>query len=144
MSVSHILGNKGRNVVTLPASTSISDAARFLSENRIGAIVIAGPLGQIEGILSERDIVRHIASNGKDGLDSPVSEVMTRSVKTCRESDSEAELMKLMTANRIRHLPVVEAGKLVGIISIGDVVKYRMEAIVREAEEMQAYIATAG
>ncbi len=144
MSVSHILGGKGRHVVTLPSSTSVQEAAKFLSENRIGAIIIAGPLDRIEGILSERDIVRLISKDGKSALDAPVSSIMTRDVKTCRESDSEAELMKLMTANRIRHLPVVEGGKLVGIISIGDVVKYRMEAIEREREEMQAYIATAG
>jgi CBS domain-containing protein len=144
MSVSHILGGKGRNVVTLPASTSILDVAKFLAENRIGAIVIVGPSSAIEGIISERDIVRHIAQKGPVGLEQPASEIMTRSVKSCTERDSEEALMKLMTDNRIRHLPVVEKGKLTGIISIGDVVKYRMEAIERETEEMKAYIATAG
>jgi CBS domain-containing protein len=144
MTVAHILGGKGRHVVTLPPSTSVLEAARFLAENKIGAIVIAGATGTIEGILSERDIVRQVAKIGADALSAPVSAIMTKQVKTCLETDSEADLMKLMTANRIRHVPVVDGARLVGIVSIGDVVKYRMEAIEREAEELQAYIATAG
>jgi CBS domain-containing protein len=144
MTVAHILGGKGRNVVTLPASTAISDVAKFLAENRIGAIIIASPRGEIEGIVSERDIVRAIAAEGAAALEKTAASIMTRSVKTCVEDDSEAELMKLMTANRIRHLPVVKDDRLVGIISIGDVVKYRIEAIEHEAEELKTYIATAG
>jgi CBS domain-containing protein len=144
MSVSHILAGKGHRVVTLPASTTILDVSRYLAENRIGAIIISGPTGAIEGIVSERDIVKLIATDGHAGLEKPVSDIMTKSVKTCAESDSEADLMKMMTANRIRHLPVVKDTKLVGIISIGDVVKYRIEGIEREAEEMKAYIASAG
>jgi CBS domain-containing protein len=144
MSVAHILGGKGRRVVTLPASTAVADVARFLAEHRIGAIVIASPKGEIEGILSERDVVRAIAEEGAQALTKPASAIMTRSVKTCTEADSEADLMKLMTENRIRHLPVVDGTKLIGIISIGDVVKYRIEAIEHESEEMRAYIATAG
>ena len=144
MSVSHILAGKGHHVVTLPASTTILDVTKFLSENRIGAIVIAGPSGAIEGIVSERDIVRLIATEGHAGLEKHVSSIMTKTVKTANENDSEAELMRLMTENRIRHVPVVRDAKLIGIISIGDVVKYRIESIERETEEMKAYIATAG
>lgn len=144
MTVSHILGGKGRKVITLPPSTSIHDAAKFLAENRIGAIIITGANGAIEGIVSERDIVRSVAGAGNVNLGKPVSDIMTRTVKTCSESDSEEDLMKLMTDNRIRHLPVVDNGKLVGVVSIGDVVKYRMEAIESETREMKAYIASAG
>ena len=108
--------------------------------NRIGtanssktAIVILNESGKIEGIVSERDVVRCLATEGAKALDVPVSKIMTKGVKTCSEDDSESELMALMTENRIRHLPVVNHGKLVGMISIGDVVKFRIEAIEREA-----------
>ncbi len=144
MTVSHILGGKGRNVVTLPPSTSVSDVVKFLAEHRIGAIIIVGASSEIEGIVSERDVVRHLAKHGQHALAVPVSDIMTRSVRTCKEDDSEADLMQLMTEHRIRHLPVVTNGKLIGIVSIGDVVKYRMQTIERESDEMKAYIATAG
>jgi CBS domain-containing protein len=144
MTVSHILKSKGRDVITAGAAAKVSDVAKTLSEKRIGAVVITGINGKIEGIVSERDVVRHIGKEGAKALDLPVSAVMTKNVRTCRESDSEAELMALMTEHRIRHLPVVTDGKLMGMISIGDVVKNRIEAIERESAEMKAYIATAG
>jgi CBS domain-containing protein len=144
MSVSHILKAKGRDVITAGASATVSDIARTLSEKRIGAVVITGPGGKIEGIVSERDVVKHVGRDGAKALDLPVSAIMTKAVRTAREGDSESELMALMTEHRIRHLPVVHDGKLVGMISIGDVVKNRIEAIEREAEDMKAYIATAG
>ena len=144
MSVSHILKAKGRDVITAAASAKVSDIARTLSEKRIGAVVITGAAGKIEGIVSERDVVRHIGRDGAKALDLPVSAIMTKNVRTAREGDSESELMALMTEHRIRHLPVVNDGKLSGMISIGDVVKHRIEAIEREADEMKAYIATAG
>ncbi len=144
MTVSHILQAKGRDVITAAPTAKVSDVARILSERRIGAVVITGAGGRIEGIVSERDVVRRIGKDGAKALDLPVSEIMTRAVRTARESDTEAELMALMTEHRIRHLPVVHEGKLNGMVSIGDVVKHRIEAIEREAEEMKAYIATAG
>ncbi len=144
MTVSHILKSKGRDVVTASASAKVSDIARTLSEKRIGAVVIIGPGGKIEGIVSERDVVRHVGKDGAKALELPVSTIMTKNVRTARDGDSESELMALMTEHRIRHLPVVNDGNLGGLISIGDVVKYRIEAIEREAEDMKAYIATAG
>lgn len=144
MSVSHMLKSKGRDVVTAGANARVSEIVKTLSKRKIGAVVITGVGGRIEGIVSERDVVRHLGDEGAKALDLPVSAIMTKNVHTCRESDSEADLMALMTSRRIRHLPVATDGKLVGIISIGDVVKHRIEAIEREAEEMRAYIATAG
>lgn len=144
MTVSHILKAKGRDVITAGADTSVSEIARTLSEKRIGAVVITGAGGKIEGIVSERDVVKHVGKVGAKALELPVSAIMTKTVRTARDGDSEAELMTLMTEHRIRHLPVVNDGKLSGMISIGDVVKFRIEAIEREAEDMKAYIATAG
>lgn len=140
MSVSHILKSKGRDVITAKAQDHLRDIAQTLANKRIGAIVILSAHGKIEGIVSERDVVRCLASEGVHALEVPVSKIMSKGITTCSESDSEIELMALMTENRIRHLPVVDLGKLVGIISIGDVVKFRIESIEREAAEMKAYI----
>jgi len=144
MTVSHILKAKGRDVTTAAATAKVSEIARILSEQRIGAVVITSAGGQIEGIVSERDVVRQIGKEGAKVLDYPVATIMTSNVRTARETDSEAALMTLMTEHRIRHLPVVSNGKLAGMISIGDVVKFRIEAIEHEAEDLRAYIATAG
>lgn len=141
MSVSHILKSKGRDVITAKAADHLRDIAQTLASKRIGAIVILSGSGKIEGIVSERDVVRCLAAEGAKALDVPVSQIMTKGVKTCNEHDSETELMALMTENRIRHLPVVAGDQLVGMISIGDVVKFRIEAIEREAADMKAYIA---
>ncbi len=141
MSVSHILKSKGSDVITAKPQDHLRDIAQTLASKRIGAIVILSSSGKIEGIVSERDVVRCLAAEGAKALEVPVSKIMTKGVKTCNESDSEIELMALMTENRIRHLPVVDHGKLVGMISIGDVVKFRIEAIEREAADMKAYIA---
>jgi CBS domain-containing protein len=144
MSVSHILGVKGRNVITAAPDENVQDTAQKLAKNRIGAIVVVDANGGIAGIVSERDIVRSLASLGASAMTQPVSKIMSTAVKTCKFGDSETELMALMTTNRIRHLPVVDGGKLSGMISIGDIVKFRIEAIEREAEEMKSYIASAG
>jgi CBS domain-containing protein len=141
MSVSHILKSKGRDVITASSNDSLGSIAQTLASKRIGAIVILSDSGKIEGIVSERDVVRCLAAEGAKALDVPVSKIMTKGVKTCSDEDSETELMALMTENRIRHLPVVNHGKLNGMISIGDVVKFRIEAIEREAADMKAYIA---
>lgn len=144
MAVSQILKGKGRDVITAAPSTRVAEIARILSEKKIGAVVITGAQGRIEGIVSERDVVRHVGRDGASALDLPVSSIMTKTVRTASETDSESELMALMTAHRIRHLPVVTNGHLAGMISIGDVVKHRIEAIESEAENLRAYIATAG
>ncbi len=141
MSVSHILKSKGRAVITALSRDSLGSIAQTLAAKRIGAIVILNESGKIEGIVSERDVVRCLAAEGAKALDVPVSKIMTKGVKTCSDDDSETELMAMMTENRIRHLPVVDKGKLTGMISIGDVVKFRIEAIEREAADMKAYIA---
>jgi CBS domain-containing protein len=143
MSVSNILSVKGRNVFTARGGDKIGDIVKTLAEKRIGAIVVTDAAGKIEGIVSERDVVRHLAKEGATLLTKSVSAIMTRNVKTCAEGDDEQELMTLMTENRIRHLPVVSAGKLAGMVSIGDVVKHRIECIEREADHMKAYIAGA-
>jgi len=144
MTVSHILKAKGGGVISAAASAKVSDIAKILSENRIGAVVIIGAGGKIEGIVSERDVVRHVGKDGAKALELSVSAIMTKNVRTANEMDSEAALMTLMTEHRIRHLPVVTDGKMVGMISIGDVVKYLIEAIERETDDLKAYIASAG
>lgn len=144
MSVSHILGVKGRSVIAGTAKETIQSIAQKLSQHRIGAVVIVDEKEMIAGIVSERDIVRALAEHGAKSMTMPVSGVMSKAVKTCKAGDSEIELMALMTTHRIRHLPVVDGGKLAGMISIGDIVKFRIEAVEREAEEMKSYIASAG
>jgi CBS domain-containing protein len=143
MSVSQILKHKGNTVVTAALNDSVKSISETLAKNRIGAVIITDARGHIAGIVSERDIVRCVAERGSSALALSASDIMTKHVKTCSEADSETELMALMTENRIRHLPVVSAGKLVGMISIGDVVKFRIEAIERDAADMKAYISGA-
>ena len=141
MSVAHILQRKGRDIFTAKPADTVKTVAEMLSGKRIGAVVISADGAKIDGIVSERDIVHALAKQGASALTSPVSSIMTKNVQTCSEEDSETELMALMTQNRIRHLPVVAKGKLVGMVSIGDVVKLRVEQIERDAADMKAYIA---
>jgi CBS domain-containing protein len=143
MSVSTILGVKGRSVITARPTDTVEAVIKTLAEKKIGAVVITDDLGRIQGIVSERDVVRVMAAEGAGLLPKPVSAIMTKGVKTCSETDREQELMTLMTDNRIRHLPVVKDGKLHGMISIGDVVKNRMMKMERETEDLKAYIAGA-
>jgi CBS domain-containing protein len=143
MTVRSILERKGRDVVTVLPDQTLADAARLLAEHRIGAVVLVNADLSVLGILSERDIVRAIASEGSSALDKPVSAFMTSNVQVCSESATVNEVMQIMTEGRFRHLPVAKDGKLVGIVSIGDVVKRRMEEVEREAEEIRSYIATA-
>lgn len=142
MTVKQILDEKGRKVVTVHSSMNVQGAARFLAENKIGAVIVSDDGTAINGILSERDIVRCLASNGPEGLDLAVSAIMTRDVVTCGENYSVHQVMETMTRERFRHLPVTDNGTLVGIISIGDVVRRRIEQVEREAEEIKAYIAS--
>ena len=144
MSVANILSVKGREVVTVRPKETVEKIVHLLAEKRIGAVIVTDAHGHIAGIVSERDVVRHMALDGSALLAKSIDSIMTKKVMTCNDADSEQELMALMTAHRIRHLPVVKDGKLAGMISIGDVVKHRIEAIEREAEDMKAYIASAG
>ncbi|MDD7910537.1 MULTISPECIES: CBS domain-containing protein [Pseudovibrio] len=143
MTVAAILNSKGREVFTESADKTLAEIAASLGGRRIGAVVICREPGVIAGILSERDIVSAIALHGSEALERPVTEYMTETVITCSEKDTINSVMGKMTAGRFRHVPVVENGKLCGLISIGDVVKYRIAEIEREAEELRSYIHTA-
>jgi CBS domain-containing protein len=143
MTVKRILSNKGTDVLTIEPAAPLSAAVKILSERRIGALVVTGADRRIVGIISERDIVRALGARGAQVLDAPVSEVMTRKVVTCSERDTTAELMEEMTAGKFRHLPVIDQGRLIGIISIGDVVKARLEEMQHDTEALQDYIRTA-
>lgn len=141
MYVETILKEKGHDVASVPAHATLKQAADFLGEKRIGALVVEDDTG-IAGILSERDIVRAVAKFGKAALDKPVSETMTRNVITCAPSDTVDHLMGIMTGGRFRHVPVVENGRMTGLVSIGDVVKYKIAETEMEAEQLKIYIAT--
>lgn len=147
MNVKTILAAKSRHlggdVISIEPTADLAAAARLLGAHRIGALVIRGAGGRLAGILSERDIVRAISEQGAEALTLPVGQVMTRSVTTCGEDDSAASIMERMTAGKFRHMPVMAKGELVGVISIGDVVKHRVEEIERESEAMRDYIRTA-
>jgi CBS domain-containing protein len=143
MTVRAILSRKGRDVSTIAPTATLSEAVRLLAQRRIGAVVVTGPDSRVAGILSERDIVRALSERGPEALQDNVAVVMTRKVSTCQESETVAVLMEKMTAGKFRHLPVVEQGRLVGIVSIGDVVKLRVEEIEGETEALREYIATA-
>ena len=142
MTVAAILADKGRDVLTIAAANSLGDAVAILAKRRVGALVVVEDGDRIIGIVSERDIVRAIAG-GAAALEQPVSSVMTKNVMTCSDGETIDSVMSRMTKGRFRHLPVAENGRLTGIISIGDVVKARIEQVEREAEELKAYIATA-
>jgi CBS domain-containing protein len=142
MTVSTILAAKGRDVVTIEPSASLAAAAKLLAEKRIGAVLILGADRLIVGILSERDIVRALAERGAGALDEPVSRTMTRKVSTCTESETVSSIMERMTDGKFRHMPVVDQGRLVGMVSIGDVVKHRLRAMERDSAAMHDYILT--
>ncbi len=143
MTVQSILVLKGGNVATGTPSMTLAEVCAQLAEKRIGALVIIDGEERVAGIVSERDVVRAVASGGGAALAQPVSRHMTSSVVTCTRNHSVNSVMETMTRGRFRHLPVVEEGKLVGIVSIGDVVKHRIAEVEREAEEIRNYIATA-
>ena len=143
MTVKAILSRKGGDVVTIAPTANLGAAVQLLAERRIGAIVVTGPDNRVAGILSERDIVRTLATRGPAALDDNVGAIMTRKVTTCTEADTVASIMEQMTEGKFRHLPVVEQGRLVGVISIGDVVKFRVEEIESESNALREYIATA-
>lgn len=137
MRVENILQSKKSNsVVTLPRGTSVSEAAQLLSERRIGAVVISKSGKSAEGILSERDIVREIGNRGAGCLADIVDDLMTEKVKTCTREHTTDSVLNIMTEGRFRHMPVVEDGELIGLISLGDVVKARLEEVSAEKDAM--------
>lgn len=144
MAVAHILRQKGTSVVTVEPGDSVQTIVDMLSKHRIGAVVVVDGHGGIAGIVSERDVVRAMVGDAASVVTKTAKDIMTSKVRTCSPTDSEADLMQMMTESRIRHLPVVANGRVAGMISIGDVVKLRIESIEREAEEMKTYIASAG
>ncbi len=143
MTIARILTIKGRDVVTAQPHLTLRDAADILCRKRIGAIVVSGDSGEVLGILSERDIVRAVSAGGGDALKDQISKHMTAKVVTTTEDHSIEETMKTMTQSRIRHLPVLRDNRLAGMVSIGDVVKIRLEAMEVEHKAMREYIASA-
>lgn len=143
MSVARILAEKGRNVVTVPPHRTMMEAIKILGEKRIGALVVCENGQSVKGILSERDVMRAIAEEGANAFDAPVSHYMTVKVTTCTPSDTLEDLMEMMTEGRFRHVPVCDDGELIGVVSIGDVVKRRIATVEAEHQAMRDYITMA-
>jgi CBS domain-containing protein len=142
MTVRAILDTKGHQIQSVEPDTKLSAAIKILAERKIGAVLVMSK-GGIDGILSERDIVRVLGARGAGVLDEPVSAVMTRKVISCKETDTVSAIMEMMTHGKFRHLPVVEETKVVGLISIGDIVKWRVKEFETEQEALREYIKTA-
>jgi len=142
MTVRAILDTKGHQIESVEPDAKLSAAIKTLAERKIGAVLVISQ-GRIEGILSERDIVRVIGERGAAALDEPVSAVMTRKVVSCKQADTVAAIMEMMTSGKFRHLPVVENDTDVGLISIGDIVKWRVGEYEAEQEALREYIKTA-
>jgi CBS domain-containing protein len=143
MTVKAILAAKGGDVIAIEPTALIDAAAKLMAERRIGAVLVLGADRRVAGILSERDIVRALATEGAGALQEPVAKFMTRKVVTCAPSEALHRVMEVMTTGKFRHVPVIEQGQMVGLISIGDVVKHRVEQMEREHEALQDYIRTA-
>lgn len=141
MNVETILRNKGSWVATIRPDATIAEAVETLNRERIGALVVSGDGNSVDGVLSERDIVIALAKCGTALLSRPVDEIMTRNVVTCDPADTVQELMEEMTNRRFRHFPVVKDGKLYGIVSIGDLVKNRLDEVEFEANSLRSFIA---
>jgi CBS domain-containing protein len=142
MTVRAILDSKGHQIQSVGPDAKLSAAIKILGERRIGAVLVMSE-ARVEGILSERDIVRALGERGAAVLDEPVNAVMTRKVVSCRQSDTVSAIMEMMTLGKFRHLPVIEDDRVVGLISIGDVVKWRVGEYEREQEALREYIKTA-
>lgn len=141
MTVAKILQSKGTSdVLTIGSDKSVSDAASVLSERRIGSLVVSDDGKTALGILSERDIVREIGRRGHGCLNETVSEMMTKDLVTCARSDRADDVLEKMTKGRFRHMPVVEDGEMVGIVTLGDVVKYRLEEVKMEKDALEGMI----
>lgn len=140
MHVKSILQSKGHTVETIRSDATIADVIDTLKSHRIGVLVVTRDGRRIEGIISERDVVNGLAEHGASLLDRQVESVMTREVRTCTPEDTTTAIMELMTDGRIRHLPVEVSGRLVGIVSIGDAVKARLQELETEANHLREYI----
>jgi len=138
--VSSVLKHKGHDVVTVAPQQIVASVVKVLAQNRIGAVPVINEGGQLIGIISERDIIRGMSEHAGAVLTLPAEQLMTRDVKTCSSEDQLVDIMEVMTLQRIRHLPVIQNGALHGIVSIGDVVKQRLEEVQSEAEELRRYI----
>ena len=143
MTVAAILSGKGHETITAQSSALLGEICETLAKHKIGAVVVCNGDNEIEGIISERDIVRVIGTQGPSALQLPVSGIMTKNVVTCTEENNINEVMARMTQGRFRHMPVVKDGKLTGVISIGDVVKFKIAQVELEAEQMRSYITMA-
>ena len=143
MTVKAILSGKGSDVFSIEPTATLDTAVKTLAAHRIGALLVLGPDRRVIGILSERDVVRALAEQGADVLNKPLAQVMTRKVVTCSQTETVGTIMERMTTGKFRHVPVVEQEQVVGIISIGDVVKHRLHEMEREAAALRDYIQTA-
>ena len=137
MRVAEILHVKGRHVSTVRSTESVEDALRKLDEERIGALVVLDRWGKLVGMFSERDVIHALAQNGSEALGYEVHELMTPDVTTCTPGDRLEEVMQIMTVHRVRHLPVIDGKELVGLVSIGDLVKFRLEEKESEANVLR-------
>lgn len=140
MQVAQILKGKASGVVTIRPEATIAEAVQTLMQKRIGAVVVTNQEGHLAGILSERDIVRGLAEKGTALLNTPVAGLMTRTLVTCSPTDTLEDIMREMTSRRFRHLPVLKDGELLGIVSIGDVVKNRLDELESESTMLRQYI----
>jgi CBS domain-containing protein len=143
MHVKNILSAKGGHVVSIEPNATVDTAVRTLAEHKIGALLVLGPDRRIVGILSERDIVRVLAEQGAGALTQPLAQVMTRKVFTCSPSETIGVIMERMTAGKFRHVPVIEQDQVIGVVSIGDVVKYRLQEMEHESAALRDYIQSA-
>ncbi|HQF02725.1 MAG TPA: CBS domain-containing protein [Phycicoccus sp.] len=140
MKISDVVRHKGSSVVTVRSDATVKELLALLAEHRIGAIVVSDDAGSVHGIVSERDVVRHLHSGGAAVLDGPVGTIMTSEVHTCGPDDDLVDLATSMTERRIRHVPVVADGQLSAIVSIGDIVKSRIDSLQAETEQLRDYI----
>jgi CBS domain-containing protein len=139
-TVSSVLKHKGHEVVTVAPQQTVTWVVEVLARNRIGAVPVINDEGLLVGIISERDVIRGMSKYAEGVLTLPADQLMTHDVKTCTSEDQLVDIMEVMTLQRIRHLPVIQNGALHGIVSIGDVVKQRLEEVQSEAEELRSYI----
>jgi CBS domain-containing protein len=143
MNVKNILAAKGGSVISIEPTATLATAVKTLAEHKIGALLVLGPDRRMVGILSERDIVRVLAERGSAVLEQPLAQVMTRKVVTCSQSETIGGIMERMTRGKFRHVPVLEQEQVVGVVSIGDVVKYRLQEMESESAALRDYIQTA-
>ena len=142
MKISEVVRGKGDGVITISPESSVGDLLALLAEHRIGAVVVSGDGSSVHGIVSERDVVRHLHSGGSAIIEGPVSAIMTSEVRTADMESDLDELETTMTEHRIRHVPIVVDGQLAAIVSIGDVVKNRIKSLQAERDQLTAYISS--